>query len=152
MSSPADAATLDRIFNECFAGTDLAGADQMTDRAQRDWVRISRARLAERRASGITAPSVFREESEEEAHRRSMAALGEVVLEGMESGRYVIKDTSHTTFGGDAFASDADESRAGLEAEVASLKETVASLEGKVSALQEQSEKLFAILEARPEQ
>ena len=78
-----------------------------------------------------------------------MAALGEVVLEGMESGRYVIKAT---TFGGDAFASDADESRAGLEAEVASLKETVASLEGKVSALQEQSEKLFAILEARPEQ
>ena len=47
---------------------------------------------------------------------------------------------------------DPDESRAELEAEVASLKETVASLEGKVSALQEQSEKLFAILEARPEQ
>ena len=62
---------------------------------------------------------------------------------------YMIKAT---TFGGDAFASDADDSRAGLEAEVASLKETVASLEGKVSALQEQSEKLFAILEARPEQ
>ncbi len=58
---------------------------------------------------------------------------------------------SDTTFGGDAFASDS-ESRAELEAEVASLKETVASLEGKVSALQEQSEKLFAILEARPEQ
>ena len=125
-------------------------------RVERDWFLASRARLAElraeRRASGVTAPSVFREETEEEAHRRSMAALGEVVLEGMESGRYVIKDTSHTTFGGDAFASDADESRAGLEAEVASLKETVASLEGKVSALQEQSEKLFAILEARPEQ
>ena len=149
MSSPADAATLDQIFDECFAGTDLAGGDQMTDRAQRDWVRESRARLAERRASGITAPSVFREETEEEAHRRSMAALGEVVLEGMESGRYVIEDT---TLGGDAFASNPDESRAELEAEVASLKETVASLEGKVSALQEQSEKLFAILEARPEQ
>ena len=122
-------------------------------RAEREWFLASRARLAElraeRRASGVTAPSVFREETEEEAHRRSMAALGEVVLEGMESGRYVIKAT---TFGGDAFASDADESRAGLEAEVASLKETVASLEGKVSALQEQSEKLFAILEARPEQ
>ena len=147
MSSPADAAALDRIFNECFAGTDLVGADQMTDRAQRDWVRESRARLAELRASGVTAPSVFREETEEEAHRRSMAALGEVVLEGMESGRYVIKDT---TFGGDA--SDSDKSRAELEAEVASLKGTVAFLEGKISALQEQSEKLFAILEARPEQ
>ena len=61
----------------------------------------------------------------------------------------IIKDT---TFGGDAFASDSDESRAELEAEVASLKETVASLEGKVSALQEQSEKLFATLEARPKQ
>ena len=147
MSTPADAATLDRIFNECFAGTDLVGADQMTDRAQRDWVRESRARLAERRASGVTARSVFREETEEEAHRRSMAALGEVVLEGMESGRYVIKDT---TFGGDA--SDSDKSRAELEAEVASLKGTVAFLEGKISALQEQSEKLFARLEARPEQ
>ena len=145
MSTPADAATLDRIFDECFAGTDLVGADQMTDRAQRDWVRESRARLAELRASGVTA--LFREESEEEAHRRSMAALGEVVLEGMESGRYVIKDT---TFGGDA--SDSDKSRAELEAEVASLKETVAFLEGKISALQEQSEKLFARLEARPEQ
>ena len=118
-------------------------------RAERDWFLESRARLAERRASGVTAPSVFREETEEEAHRRSMAALGEVVLEGMESGRYVIEDT---TLGGDAFASNPDESRAELEAEVASLKETVASLEGKVSALQEQSEKLFAILEARPEQ
>ena len=143
MSSPADAATLDRIFRECFG----ADAVHMT-RAQRDWVPdAARDDFEEasaqrrRRARTILAEDAV----EEQALAEELICYSEGVKRTRNRERYVTR----TSLGYE----DSAEARAErAEAEVAALRERNGKLEGENKVLREHSERLFAMLEARPKQ
>ena len=143
MSTPADAATLDRILDECFE-------------------------KAERLASGVTAPSVFRDDFEEDSAQRRRRArtilaedsaeqealatelihYSEEVKRTRNRERYVTRTLLGYEDSAEARAERAEAEVAALKDKLAELRERNGKLEGKVEVF----ERLFSIVEARPKQ
>ena len=150
MSSPADAATLDRIFRECFG----ADAVHMT-RAQRDWVPdAARDDFEEdsaqrrRRARTILAE----DSAEQEALATELIHYSEEVKRTRNRERYVTRTLLGYEDSAEARAERAEAKVAALMEKVAELNATVGELKGENKVLREHSERLFAMLEARPKQ
>ena len=136
-SSPADAATLDRIFNECFdsrARLALAARDDFEeDSAQR-----------RRRARTILAE----DSAEQEALATELIHYSEEVKRTRNRERYVTRTSLGYEDSAEARAERAEAEVAALKENVAELRERNGKLEGKVEVF----ERLFSIVEARPKQ
>ena len=150
MSSPADAATLDRIFRECFG----ADAVHMT-RAQRDWVPDAARddfaeHCAEKRSAGCYRQ--LRDSGERTALAISLIQDTEQVKRARNSERDVTRSLLGYEESDEARAERAEAKVAALMEKVAELNATVGELKGENKVLREHSERLFAMLEARPKQ
>ena len=136
-SSPADAATLDRIFNECFdsrARLALAARDDFEeDSAER-----------RRRARTILAE----DSAEQEALATELIHYSEEVKRTRNRERYVTRTSLGYEDSAEARAERAEAEVAALKDKVAELRERNGKLEGKVEVF----ERLFSIVEARPKQ
>ena len=150
MSSPADAANLDRIFRECFG----ADAVHMT-RAQRDWVPdAARDDFEEdsaqrrRRARTILAE----DSAEQEALATELIHYSEEVKRTRNRERYVTRTLLGYEDSAEARAERAEAKVAALMEKLAELNATVGELKGENKVLREDRERLFRIVEARPKQ
>ena len=130
MSSPADAATLDRIFDECFAA------------ARDDFEEASAQRR--RRARTILAE----DSAEQEALATELIHYSEEVKRTRNRERYVTRTSLGYEDSAEARAERAEAEVAALKDKVAELRERNGKLEGKVEVF----ERLFSIVEARPKQ